>query len=113
MSTDAEIRRHELLERIREIAVQKMADYGVDAEVSEQTACALIDTLVEEWGGQYVTIPKDMMWKLAIRDIQIYDDFNGRNHSFLAKKYDLSVRAIYDIIKRVRRRGDPNQPRLF
>lgn len=113
MSTDAEIRRHELFERISEIAMQKMADYGVDGEVGEQAACAIIDALTEEWGGQYVTIPKDMTWKIAVRDLKVYNDFDGRNYSFLSKKYKLTVRTIYDIIKRVRRRGDPNQPTLF
>src|SRR3546814_18621147 len=63
MSTDAEIRRHELFERISEIAIQKMVDYGVDADVGEQAACAIIDTIVEEWRSEESRVGKACVGK--------------------------------------------------
>lgn len=93
--------------------MSSLTAHGIPHEVAEQAACALIDSIIDEWGGLYVTIPKDMSWRLSMRDLQIYDEFNGRNHAFLAKKNNLTVRTIYEIIRRARRRGAPNQPTLL
>ncbi|MDN5451260.1 MAG: DNA-binding protein, partial [Enterobacterales bacterium] len=37
------------------------------------------------------------------RDLQIFSEFNGRNHSELAKKYSVSLQWIYKIVKAVRK----------
>ncbi len=113
MSTEAQIRRHELFEYMHSIAVEKLMSYKVDADVADQAACAMVDAIATDWGGLYVTIPKDTAFHVARRDVEIYNEFDGRNHAHLARKYHLTVRSIYDVIKRVRKRGDPNQPELF
>lgn len=113
MSNNMEPLRHELLCFVHAFTQKKLCDYGLNKEVADEIGCALADGLASEWGGQLINFPKDSAYLIALRDLQIYDEFNGRNHSALARKYQLTVRAIYDIIKRVRRRGDPNQPSLL
>lgn len=102
-SSNMEHLRHELFSEITAHATVVLNDHGIDPEVSEQCAMAICDQLAENWGGQLVTIPKNYAYKLAQRDLEIYDKFNGHNCSELAKEYKMSVRGIYKILKRIRR----------
>lgn len=111
--SNAEIRRHELLDFICETATQLLIEYNVPADHAGQAGNALADALAKTWGGQIVTFPKDYFRNLHRRDLEIYEEFDGRNHGHLARKHNLTVRAIYNVIKRVRENGDPNQPQLF
>ncbi|MCO1335328.1 hypothetical protein MO867_13400 [Microbulbifer sp. OS29] len=108
-----ESRRHELLEEIHAHAREVLTQHGVDSDIADQAGCAIADHLATTWGGQIVTVPKDYHYRVASRDAQIYEEFNGRNHSQLARKYGMTVRGIYKVISRVRAKGDPNQPGLF
>ncbi|ATG73639.1 Mor transcription activator-like protein [Zobellella denitrificans] len=115
MSRDSvmSLRRHELLEDIHAQVAAVAQDYGIGPDVADQLGCAIADHMASNWGGQHVTIPKDHHYRISSRDLEIYEEFDGRNHHHLARKYDLSVRAIYKIVKRVRANGDPNQQPLF
>ena len=108
-----ETRRHELLSDIHAQATTIIQDHGINQDIADQVGCAIADYLAQNWGGQNFTIPKDHYYKVANRDMEIYGKFNGRNYHTLARQYSLSVRAIYKIIKRIRAKGDPNQPALF
>ena len=111
--SNMEIRRNELLEEVQAHTQQILVEHGIDEDLAEQAGCAICDRLADNWGGQGITFPKDHRFRLSKRDVEIYEEFNGRNHNELAKKYHVTTRAIYKIIRRVRDRGDPNQPRLF
>ena len=37
--------------------------------------------------------------QLSERDMQIWSEFNGRNHNDLVKRYDLTLQQIYRILK--------------
>jgi Mor family transcriptional regulator len=108
-----EHRRHELLEAVHLNTRQQLIDLGIDSDVADQAGCAVSEMLARDWGGQLVNIPKDHHYKLAARDVAIYEKFNGTNHDVLAREHGVTVRAIYKIIKRVRAMGDPNQDTLF
>ncbi|MEX2475030.1 Mor transcription activator family protein [Marinobacter sp.] len=105
--------RHELLRDLSDQVQTMLTDYGVSAEVAEQTACALANHMAEHWGGQLINFPKDTSYKISQRDRDIWEDFNGRNHPHLAQKYNLSQRAIYDIVKRMKRFAMEDQIDLF
>jgi Mor family transcriptional regulator len=108
-----ETRRHELLSDIHAHAAEIIQEHGIDPDIADQAGCAIANFLATNWGGQNFTFPKDHYYKVASRDMEIYDKFNGQNYHTLARQYSLSVRAIYKIIKRIRAKGDPNQPTLF
>lgn len=97
--------RHELLSDVAVHATDILLAHGVDPSVADQAGCSVANHLAEHWGGQVISYPKDYLFKLSKRDLQIYDEFDGTNHSTLSRKYDVSVRAIYKIIKRTRKRA--------
>lgn len=108
-----EERRSELLADVHAQAATMMQEFGIDAAVADQVGCALADHLAQNWGGQNFTIPMDHHYRVSKRDQEIYSEFDGRNHHVLARKFNMSVRGIYKVIKRVRAKGDPDQHALF
>lgn len=54
--------------------------------------------LVVNYGGQSVYIAKADTIIRAARDREIMTEFNGSNYATLASKYNLSIRAIRDIV---------------
>lgn len=106
--------RHELLSDVASHTAGVLSDHGIEHDVAEQAGVALANHLAEHWGGQLITFPKDHFFKLASRDLQIFNEFTGNNHSDLARKYRLCTRAIYKIIERVTKREiDKRQGKLF
>lgn len=67
-------------------------------------------SLVSEYGGDYLYVPKlDAIIK-AVRDSRLMTDHRaGIRPSQLAHKYDLSVVQVYDIIKRNRTPAEEGQ----
>ncbi len=106
-------RRNELFESVHAHAIEVIKGYGIPEDVADQVGAAIVDNLADNWGGQNICIPKDYSYKLAARDLEIWDDFTGNNHAELARKYNMTTRSIYKIIHRIRKNGDPNQQTLF
>lgn len=92
--------RHELLVDLEHQASCFLQKYGVKTDIAEHLAISLANHIADHWGGQLINLPKDHVYKIASRDYDIYKAFNGRNHAELAREFGLSVRAIYDIVKR-------------
>lgn len=106
--------RHELLSDLEQKATGFLRERGVAPEIAEHVAIHLANHLADHWGGQLVNIPKDHVYKIASRDLDIYNAFDGRNHAALARQFGLSVRAIYDIVKKVQKLiTDETQGSLF
>lgn len=107
--------RNELLTDLANTVNQTLIEYGVTGELADQVGSAVADRVADHWGGQTIFIPKEHAFKIAKRDLEIYTEFDGNNHSFLGRKYNLSVRTIYKIIERVRKQRieDHNQMDLF
>ncbi len=106
--------RHELLSDVSDHVAAELQVFGVPVEKAEQIGTNIANHMAEHWGGQVIGFPKDYIFKLHARDLDIYNAFNGNNHGQLARSYRLSVRAIYKIVDRVRRREkDRLQGRLF
>lgn len=96
-------RRHELLADVAERAACILKMHGMSEREAQDAGDAIADDLAENWGGQYITVPKDMQYRHAKRAQQICDKFNGFNHAELAMQHGLTVNAIYKILKRVQR----------
>lgn len=94
------VRRNDLLADVADRAASILKGYGLTAQAAQDAGDAIADDLAINWGGQYITVPKDMKYRSAKRAQQIVDDFNGSNHSELAASHSLSVNAIYKILKR-------------
>lgn len=108
-----ESRRNELLTDVHTHTSKILEEHGIDPALADQIGCAISDHLADHWGGQIITIPKDFHYRLAKRDLEIYEQFTGHNYHELARTWKMSERGIYKVIKRVRKNGDPNQPKLF
>ena len=74
----------------------------VNKTTAQKISRQLANHLVANWRGQIIYFPRNHGGILDERDQQIYADFNGKNHQQLAKKYDIAVQQIYQIVKRVR-----------
>ena len=87
---------------------------GITDEDAHRIALSLLLAQANYGGGRMYYMPKGDRLKQAVRDRQIYREFNGRNHDELGKRYGLTVQRIYEIVKR---QGEIErarvQPRLF
>lgn len=106
--------RHELLSDVSDHVSAELQAFGITVDKAEHIGTNIANHMAEHWGGQVIGFPKDYIFKLHERDLEIYHAFTGTNHGQLARSYKLSVRAIYKIVDRVRRREkDKLQGRLF
>ncbi|MBN6077286.1 Mor transcription activator family protein [Aggregatibacter actinomycetemcomitans] len=109
-----EIRRHELLEEIESLVIALCKDYNLEQDICEQIGANVANHLCENFSGQVITFPKDYFYKIAQRDLDIYNSFNGRNWGELGRKYDLTENALRKIVKRVQDKiAKEKQPDLF
>ena len=85
---------------------------GQDAEKADQIGQEIAQRMAVHWGGQHIYFPMGLSFKLSQRYRQIYSEFNGTNHSDLARKFRMSLPWIYKIVKAgrqeeiTRRQGD-------
>jgi Mor family transcriptional regulator len=94
----------ELLTDLTEhVAVALRELVAMEAGKAQHVAKEITDRMAAHWGGQNVYFPMGQSIQLSRRDRQIYDDFNGTNHSELARKYGVSLQWIYKIVKAVRK----------
>lgn len=104
-----------LLLDLRDLACRLLKNAtAVDDAAASQISNELMYQVSQHWGGQSIYIIKDDTFQAEERDIQIYKEFNGHNHSELAKKYDLTEIYIYRIVKRMtEQERNRMQPSLF
>lgn len=91
-----------LVDLAEQCSVALRENAGLDKEKADQVGREIADRMAAHWGGQNIYFPMGLSYKLSQRDRQIYDDFNGTNHSDLARKYGVSLVWIYKIVKTVR-----------
>ena len=75
---------------------------GIASDKAEHVGQEIANRMAAHWGGQNIYFPMGLSYKLSQRDRLIYDEFNGSNHSELARKHGVSLQWIYKIIKTVR-----------
>lgn len=83
-------------------------------ETATQLAMKALIEMAKYGGGQYIYFPKMESLSMALRDIQIWKKFNGRNVRNLAKEFNLTVQRVYAIVAEQRKiEVQRNQPSLF
>jgi Mor family transcriptional regulator len=102
--TDFRSKGPELLTDLTEhIAVALVELVSMEADAARHVAQEVSDRMAAHWGGQNLYFPMGLSVKLSRRDRQIYEEFNGTNHSELARKHGVSLQWIYKIVKAVRK----------
>lgn len=92
---------------------QVLMDSGLDEEAATAAAREVCRRMCGEWGGQLIYFPHWLRESLTERDQQVWEEFDGRNHSALAKKYNVSVQRIYRIVEIMRvQENDKRQGKL-
>lgn len=78
-------------------------------------ARAVVFAICETMGGAVVYIPRGDTLRRALRDAEIFREWREKNvrPDALARKFDLSCQAVYDIIARQRVLHRQQEPDLF
>ncbi|WP_233115716.1 Mor transcription activator family protein [Aggregatibacter actinomycetemcomitans] len=114
MRTQMELTRHELLQDIEDQVSALCKNYNLDMDICEQIAVHVADFLTEHYAGMVISFPKDFHYKIAQRDLDIYNEFTGNNWLYLIRKYNMTESGIRKVINRVRKRiMKHQQPDLF
>lgn len=95
-------RQHEFSQALYDIIYHALIRQGMVGEQALAVAEESTDTVLDEFGGENLYIPKNISGKAHRRNRQIYDEFTGDNHDELAKKYGFTLQRIYAIIKEQR-----------
>jgi len=95
----------ELLNDLQDKAANLMREkLGIDGEVADGFARALVDQVRRDWGGQLLYFPKGLSMELSDRDLALYQEWDGtRPHlQELAAREGLSEQWMYKIMKAAR-----------
>ncbi|MCF6758290.1 DNA-binding protein [Pseudomonas balearica] len=95
---------NDLAEQVASAAQETL---GITEEVASALGTDVAMRMVEQWGGQQLYMPKGIRVEAARLHQQIYEDWKGRNHRDLVRKYGVSLQFIYRVIK-IMRRADLN-----
>lgn len=99
---------HPTLTEIQDIILEGLAARSIECAAS--LSRELTEAMRQRFAGGSVYFPLSAPQRLA-RDAQIYEQFNGRNHRELSVDFAMSVKGVYEIIRRERqRRAGPNSP---
>lgn len=113
MSTPRELGM-ELLQDFADKLAQQAKDFlGVSDSQAKAFAQEAVGCLADDWGGQTIYLPKDLIGRLSTRNKQIFREFNGDNQPELALKYNLSTQQIYSILKVQQELRKPKQASLL
>lgn len=81
----------------REIAAL-LVQRGIEQERADDVALEAAEFVRVRWGGQQIYLPKGVLFELSVRDLQIWEKWNGRNTLELCREYDLTKQRLYQII---------------
>lgn len=101
-ATRMALKRHELLEELQDVIARQLVEMDAAPDAASVTASMVVDYLSTYWAGQVVSFPKDVQYKLTLKELEIYDQFNGRNKDELARKYGMTPRGMGKLIARIR-----------
>lgn len=75
---------------------------GLERPKAEQLGRDLAEHIRQHWGGQPIYLTKGVRYDARRKHEQIWQEFSGDNYEALAKKFNLSVRHVYDIVDAMR-----------
>jgi Mor family transcriptional regulator len=104
----------ELLADLGDQVAIKLGQLGVGQEKALEIGWHVAEHVRTHWSGGSLYVPKGANYELSARDLEIYRQFNGRNHGDLARQYRLTDMRIYQIVKAARAaQVENNQGKLF
>lgn len=110
IAPDEQERWPELLKEFHDVLKAQLIRQGADATL----APGLLLALCEHLGGCQVYIPRGDALKRSVRDMQIWNEFNGHNVDELARRHQMSFVSIYKALARMRAlERKRRQPELF
>lgn len=85
------------LEEFKPLLEQTLIEQGISLDTVTKAANAVMLKVIHEFGGIPFYIPKKAA--LPNRNALIIQEFNGKNHHALARKYGLTPASIYEIVR--------------
>lgn len=108
-----DLRRHELFESLILNGKQVFIELGIEEAIADQAATAFVDHLCHEWSGQTVAIPMDYSYRVALRDLEIYN-FHKGDFNETARHFKMTERGVRKAFERVLKTViNKKQGRLF
>lgn len=104
ISSAMESVRNELITCVIDHAESAMKRAGIEPQKAASIAIGIADELVEVFGGQNITFPKEYKRKLAQKESLIYAQFTGSNYRELAATHNMTERGMRKLLNRVRSR---------
>lgn len=101
-SVELENRWPSLLVEVIDVMQAELLRQNFAADKAKTTASKLVGVMAHYFGGKSFYLPAGDKIKEALRDAQIYQEFNGKNVPALVKKYRLSESTIYAILRQQR-----------
>lgn len=92
----------ELLADLAEQLALKLREHGIESEKAAEAGFFAADYVRTHWGGQKIYLLKGVQYEFHMRDMKIFEQFDGHNHAELAKEYNLTEVRIYQIVKAVK-----------
>lgn len=92
----------QLLMDIADLNTAELIAAGIDSAIARKIALSVSEKIRNTYGGEKIYFCKGTVIDVNRRHWQIWDEFTGRNHFQLAKKFNLSVRQVEKIIARCR-----------
>jgi len=90
----------ELLQDLADkLAAHAQEAFGVSEAKAKRFAVEAAGRVADDWGGQNIYMPMDLVGRRSERNDRLYRDFTGNNVPELATKYRLSVQCVYRILK--------------
>lgn len=96
------LKRHEMLEELQAVIARQLEEMGTPPDAASVIGSSAVGYLSTYWAGQVVTFPKDAQYKLTLKELEIYDQFDGRNKDDLARRYGMTPRGMGKLLKRIR-----------
>lgn len=101
LGDDLELRKwparlHDLYTLHREFNERRRGMTPDAAALDARDRCILLANYL---GGRAYNIPRGDALRIALRDKQIHEEFNGKNHEELADRYGLNIITVYRIIR--------------
>ena len=83
-------------ELVQELTIEMLRE-GTWRQIAEAVGIEGLYRLAKAIGGETVYIPKTETVIRPVRDAHIKEEFNGFNHSILAKKYNVTERWVREL----------------
>ena len=97
-----------------DIYAQELASLGIEEQQARKISLRLLMAQANYGGGRVFYLPKGDAIRRAVRDHNIWTEFNGRNHQELARQHNLTVPRVYNILAEQKAlHVSRNQPQLF